>query len=232
MPSTVIDAVLFDLDGTLAESDQDPAAVLQTAFTAAGVERFCGVDELHEAAAAVGEADDDVDFFRRTFRRAAERHGGPVEAAPDLGVAYDAAIDRSAVSFRPGAETALSVARQQGPVGLITNGSREGQRVKLRSLGIEDVFETRVFAGDDTRSKPAPEPFETAVGALGIDPGAGIYVGNSYEDDVVGAKTVGLRAGWVPHGPSDRTEPPSGGHRPDHTFESLHGLVGLLEDTE
>lgn len=230
MPSSAIDAVLFDLDGTLAESDQDPDTVLETAFSAVGVTRFCDPDQIRAAAADVDVADDDVDFFRQTFRRAAARHDGPVAAAGDLASAYDAAIDRSAVSFRPGAATALSVARDRGPVGLITNGSRESQLIKLRSLGIDDAFDTRVFAGDGTQSKPAPEPFETAVTDLGIEPHAGYFVGNSLEDDVVGAKNLGLRAGWFPQAGDDREDPSVEGHRPDHTFESLHELVTLIED--
>lgn len=222
-------AVLFDLDGTLAVGDQDRQTVLSTAFERAGVEPFCDADAIETAAGDVPDADSDRDFFRRTFRIAAERHGGPIDQAAALARAYDGTIDRSAVSFRPGAETALEYARSLGPVGLVTNGQRENQRIKLEALGIEDAFDVRVFAGDDTPPKPSTEPFHTAVDSLGVTPSSAYYVGNSLAHDVVGAKRAGLGVGWVPHGVSGTVEPTEVEARPDHTLDTLAELEDVLD---
>ena len=224
-----IDAVVFDLDGTLALHDQKPEAVLSTAFERTGLDPFCDADDLADAADDVGNADSDLDFFRQTFRLVAERQGGPVDRAGALARAYDEQVDHTQVSFRDGAERALDLASEVGPVGLITNGQRENQRTKLAALGIEDRFDASVFAGDDTPPKPDPRPFRTAVDALGVPAEGAYYVGNSLKHDVVGAKAVGLGAGWYPHEYDAGEDPAAYDHQPDHTFETLHDLERVLD---
>ncbi|MEF8776708.1 MAG: HAD family hydrolase [Haloarculaceae archaeon] len=229
MPSpSPIDAVVFDLDGTLARHDQEPASVLMAAFAETDVTPFCDADDLAEAANDVVDADSDRDFFRQTFRLAAERHAGPTDRAEDIARAYDTHVDHTRVSFREGAERALDLASEVGPVGLITNGQRENQLTKLRSLGIQDRFDASIFAGDDTPAKPDPRPFRRAIDALGVPTAGAYYVGNSLRHDVVGAKTVGLGAGWYPNGDQADEDPAAYDHQPDHTFDTLHDLEHVL----
>lgn len=226
MTSPAISAVCFDLDDTLLQYNQDGEAVLGEAFAAAGVGRFCTEDELWTCADDVGHAEDDHDFLRRVFRIAAERHGGPVEAADTLARTYEDATDHSDVSFRPGAEAALERAREVGPVGLVTNGSRRTQEVKLEALGIADAFETLVYAGEDTAPKPSRKPFDRALSTLGAAPEAALYVGNSLRHDVAGALGAGMRAAWFP---SERDHHPDPDPSPHHTFETLHDLASVLD---
>lgn len=226
MPRPSISTVLFDLDDTLSEYNQDGEAVLGEAFAATGVGRFCSEDELWTCADDVGSAEDDHDFLRRVFRIAADRHGGPVEAADSLARTYEAAVDHSDVSFRPGAERALSHARDLGPVGLVTNGTRRTQEVKLDALGIDDAFGTLVYAGDDTAPKPSRKPFDDALSSLGTTPEESLYVGNSLKHDVAGAQGAGMRAAWYP---SERDRRPSPDPAPDHTFETLRDLEPVLD---
>lgn len=224
--SPSVAAVCFDLDDTLIRYDQDPDAVLDRAFRRAGVGRFCSSAELWAVAPDTPNAVDDHEFLTNLFRVAADRYGGPTETAATLARTYEAATDHTAVSFRPGAEAALAAARSVGPVGLITNGSRETQEVKLGELGLTDAFDTRVYAGEQTRPKPASEPFTRATTALNVDPTETLYVGNSLHHDVAGAKRAGWHAAWYPR-EADRDERPDG-HAPDYTFETLAELERAL----
>lgn len=113
----MLDAVLFDLDHTLLTYDQDRGAIVGTAFAAAGVGRFCSDEVLRAAADDVPAVDSDHEFLTELFRIAAERHDGPAHRAADLARAYGAAVDHTAVSFRPGAERALGAARGGESVG-------------------------------------------------------------------------------------------------------------------
>ena len=229
MPSpSPIDAVVFDLDGTLAMHDQDPADVLAAAFDETGVAPFCDDDALTDAAMAVPDADSDRDFYRRAFAIAAERHDGPVDRALELATAYDVNVDRAQVSFRDGAERALALAAELGPVGLVTNGQRTNQRTKLAALGLDDWFDAAVFAGTETPPKPDPEPFQTVVEGLDVAADGTYYVGNSLAHDVVGAKEVGLGAGWYPTEYDADEDPTSFAHQPDHTFETLAELETVV----
>lgn len=220
-----ISTVCFDLDGTLLEYNQDGEAVLDEAFAAAGVGRFCSEAELWDCADDVGDAADDHEFLRRVFGIAADRYDGPVEAADTLGRTYEAAIDHADVSFRRGAAAALERARDHGPVGLVTNGSRRTQEVKLDALGIDDAFEVLVYAGDDTPPKPSREPFDRALSALGAPPESSLYVGNSLTHDVAGALGAGMRTAWFP---SERDRDSAPDPEPHHTFDTLHDLGAVL----
>lgn len=222
-PSPV--AVCFDLDDTLLRYNQEPDEVLEEAFAAAGVGPFCTPDELWDGATDVGSAEDDHEFLSRLFRLAAKRHGGPTESAPTLARTYEDAIDHTDVSFRPGAEASLELARQHGPVGLITNGSRTVQEQKLDALNI-DAFGTHVYAGEHTPPKPSREPFDRALTELNARAPETLYVGNSLEHDIAGAKGAGLQTAWYP-GRLDHGDDPSD-HAPDHTFDTLHDLDTVL----
>ncbi|WP_255196925.1 HAD family hydrolase [Halorarius litoreus] len=219
-------AVCFDLDDTLLEYNQDPDDVLDAAHAAAGVGRFCSPDELRSMATDVGNVRDDHEFLTRLFRLAADRYGGPTESAETLARTYENAIDHSDVSFRPGAEAALELAREHGPVGLITNGSRRTQTQKFDALGLHDAFETTVYAGEETAPKPARDPFDRALLDLGVRPQETLYVGNSMHHDVAGAKGAGLQAAWYPGRRDHGSEP--GEHAPDYTFETLAELASVL----
>ena len=226
MSSPAVSAICFDLDDTLIRYDQDADEVLQTAFGRAGVGPFCSPDELWAVASDTPAADSDHQFLTYLFREAADRYGGPTESAETLARTYEAATDHTAVSFRPGARTALERAREHGPVGLITNGGREVQEVKLRTLDLDSAFDTLVYAGEQTPPKPAQEPFDRALTDLNAGPTETLYVGNSLHHDVAGAKRAGWRAAWDPR-EADRDDDPAD-HAPDYTFETLADLDRAL----
>lgn len=67
-------------------------------------------------------------------------------------------------------------------------------RSKLMRLGLSDLFNCALWSEESGYLKPHPEPFEALAECLGAAPGETIYVGNSYEYDVIGAKSVGMVA--------------------------------------
>ncbi|WP_313691174.1 HAD family hydrolase [Halorarum halobium] len=221
--------VLFDLDGTLCVSNQSTDALLDAAFETAGVERYCGPSDLRSASEVIDPAESDVAFYERCLRVAAERadaeHANPADAHA-VARAYDDAIDHRSVSFRDGAATALDAAIDSDRrIGLVTNGARETQRLKLDSLGIADRFETHVYADPELGLKPDPYPFELALSDLEAEPAGTTYVGNSLRADVGGANALGMETVWTPVGDDDRDpDDPT----PDHTLSSLAGLATLL----
>ena len=73
---------------------------------------------------------------------------------------------------------------------------------KIDGLGVRERFETVVYAGQDVAAKPDPEPFETALDALGVDADRAVYAGNNYEADVVGAANADLPAVLVGEKPA------------------------------
>lgn len=96
----------------------------------------------------------------------------------------------------------------------------------LERNGIADRFE-RVISAEDDYWKPHPRAFERACSLLGISPQDTVYVGDSYDNDLMGASEAGLTAIWLDRVPFDYDHP-AGSYR----IETLHELPGLLERIE
>jgi putative hydrolase of the HAD superfamily len=76
-------------------------------------------------------------------------------------------------------------------IGLISNGQRD-----LAEFAVHHRLDVDVTVGSLThgRIKPHPSIFETALVALEIEPDQAVMVGDSYEDDIRGARALGMRA--------------------------------------
>jgi HAD superfamily hydrolase (TIGR01549 family) len=76
-------------------------------------------------------------------------------------------------------------------LGLVSNGSRDlDEFVRHHRLVVDVAVGSRAFG----RTKPHPSIFREALAALQVEPEAAAMVGDSYEDDIEGARALGLRA--------------------------------------
>jgi 5'-nucleotidase len=77
-------------------------------------------------------------------------------------------------------------------LGIITNGNEHVQLRKIKHLGLKPFFSKKniIVSGHVGFEKPAPEIFQIAKMMFG--PGKAIYIGDSWEQDVLGA----VNAGW------------------------------------
>lgn len=90
------------------------------------------------------------------------------------------------------------------PVGLITNGPSDIQRLKLEQAGLSSTFAAEVVSGELGVGKPEPAVFLGLLERLGATPEASIMVGDSWERDVEGGLAAGMSAVWIADG---RTPP-------------------------
>jgi len=216
-----IEAVLFDLDGTLCRRTQNVAALYEQAFEQVGVEPFGGPAELWPLLDGAPDPDDRVGHLAAGVARLAARRGRPVDAVA-LAEAFLAGVDNTQVRFADGAERALEWASAHGPAGLLTNGPASRQRPKVRSLCLDEYLDPVVYAGDLSRRKPHTDPFEQALAGLGTPAGRTLYVGNSLEYDVAGAHNAGLPVAWLDD------DDGSGEYRPDLVVETVGDLPDVL----
>jgi HAD superfamily hydrolase (TIGR01549 family) len=110
------------------------------------------------------------------------------------------------------------------PLGLISNGLIEDQQQKIDAMALGDYFDVCVISEEVGMTKPAPEIFECALSALGVQPSAAIYVGDNPHHDVVGARGVGMRAVWL-NRPGNRFDAQV---EVDAEIADLDGLLELL----
>lgn len=83
------------------------------------------------------------------------------------------------------------------PMALITNGSSELQRAKIKKLGIEDRFESILISGEFGAHKPDRTIFLRACKDLGLAPEEVTYIGDNFRNDVAGSHGAGLHAVWL-----------------------------------
>ncbi|WLR49787.1 HAD family hydrolase [Bacillus tianshenii] len=99
------------------------------------------------------------------------------------------------VTLYPGVDLLLSELRENEiKLGIISNGKKETQREKISRLGLQRWFsESDIFISDEVAAaKPEPSIFQYAERELKAQQDRKLYVGDSWDLDVLGA----LNAGW------------------------------------
>ena len=231
-PLADIEAVVFDLDGTLCYYPLSVEEVFLEAFRRAGITPET-LGDLAELAARYAELWSEV---RATVQSTAqirlkiierlchERGAEGLEYAARLSDAYGAVRDESGVRPFDDVGALLSDLRERYKLGLLTNGPSDIQWEKIRSLGFGDVFDAIVVAGDVGIYKPDVRVFEALLHRLQVRAATALFVGDAYEMDIIGAHRAGMRTAWIRNG-----EAASGGNAvPNLEVNNATALRGLL----
>ena len=174
------DAILFDLDGTLIDTESIALATGMAAFAAHGhpvdeafMHTLVGKDEP-TAARIIQAALSGVDLAAVNLHWRAGFNDGV----------------NSGLDLKAGARDLLPALAL--PLAIVTSTGREGAHRKLGIAGIADAF-THVVTLDDVRSpKPDPEPYLLAATLFGVSPSRCLV----FEDSETGAEAA-HRAGCV-----------------------------------
>lgn len=222
-----VEAVLFDLDGTLCRYRRSPGEVLAVAFERVGVDPLFEVEAYYDAFDRfAADADGMADLRERCFAALATERGHDPDRGRAVARAFAAERDHRDVVARPGALAALYRLSDRYALGVVTNGPRDAQTAKLDGLGRRGAFDAVVCAGETVPAKPAVDPFERALSALDVAPGETAFVGDSVETDVAGANAAGLRSVLVgTDGEADARA--TDARRPDYRVDGLDDLAGL-----
>lgn len=94
----------------------------------------------------------------------------------------------------------------------------------LRASGLDGLFEVVVVSGAVNKRKPSPEIFESTLKMLGVAADETVFVGDTIDADVEGAKAVGMKAIYI-----ERREQKKSKFCPDQTIKSLRELDSALE---
>lgn len=189
--------VIFDLDGTLADTSGDLIAAANACFRAMGLG-----DVLDPA------TDQDIALRGgRMMLTCGLERAGRFDAAlvdgyyPVLLDVYAQAINRHTVLY-PGAMDAIEVLKSQGyGVGICTNKPERLADLLLRRLGVRDAFASMVGADTLATRKPDPEPLREAARRAGGDPALCLLIGDS-DIDRSTARAAGVPSVLVTFGPS------------------------------
>jgi len=215
-------AVLFDLDDTLCAYRRGGGELLSLAFDDVGVDPLFTVADYHAVYPEfVDETEGIRDLRRACFAALAEDVGRDPEVGRAVAAAFADERDHGNVDPLAGAQETVERLADDHRLGLVTNGAPEMQARKLSAIGLDDAFETVVYAGYDVPAKPAPDPFRAALSDLSVPPDRAVHVGNSLSSDVAGGRAAGVETAWLSDGRDDDSIDPI----PDYRLDGLPDLV-------
>jgi phosphoglycolate phosphatase len=217
MPTTPpFRAVLFDFDGTLADSY---AAITASVNHVRGCHGLPPMAE-DEVRGLVGHG------IYVLMDRVVP--GGDVEADAALYRAHHPGVMAAGTRLMPGAAGALAALRRGGVrLAVCSNKPVRFTRELLGSLGVVDHFNA-ILGPEDVggRAKPDPAMLLAAVERLGARPAEALYVGDMFLD-VQTARAAGLTVWVVPTGSQPREELAAAGA--DRVLDGLGELARLWE---
>lgn len=215
--------LVFDLDGTLAETAGDLMGTLNVILTREGLEplpiasarNLLGAGARALIARGFAQADQSLppEKLERLFRDFLDHYNAHIADNSWLFPGVEAALDRSAA-----AGFALAVC---------TNKLEQSSHLLLRALGIADRF--RFICGQDTFgvAKPDPKPLIETIARMGGDKARAIMVGDS-RTDIDTARAAGVPVIAVDFG---YTDVPIAQLRPDRViahFDELSAAVAAI----
>jgi HAD superfamily hydrolase (TIGR01509 family) len=201
-------AVLFDWDGTLADTCEASFVCYARTF-----ETFS------------------IPFDRETYARTYSPNwhltyralGLPEERWAEADAEWLRHFERERVTLIDGAREVLESLSARGfAIGIVTSGTRVRVERELEMHGVAAHVHARIYGGDVQRKKPHPEGLLLGLERLGVAPAEAVYVGDSREDiemaRAAGVRSIGIRGTYPNHDSLLAS-------RPDAIVSSLRELV-------
>ncbi len=119
----------------------------------------------------------------------------------------------------------LMALKERHKIGLVTNFDDTDTVYRvLEREGIFNLFEAVAISAEVGVRKPRAEIFLFACKKLAVLPEEALFIGDSWESDVGGAKGLGMDVVWIN---SNGALPPEGGERPDYILSNITELHRL-----
>ncbi len=189
-----VQAVLFDLDGTLIDSAPDLGAAVDKMRVARGMTSLplsyyrpmAGAGARGMIGLAFGWTPDHPDYE---------------QLKEEFFVNYESCMTERTFAFEGVAQLIQSLVHLNMPWGVVTNKSKRFTEPLTQAMPLFSSAAV-VISGDTTpHAKPHPAPLLEAAKRLGIDPAACVYVGDDERDIVAGhaaqMKTVAATYGYL-----------------------------------
>jgi HAD superfamily hydrolase (TIGR01509 family) len=186
-----LDALIFDLDGLIVDTESVVHSVWLSVFERHGCS-FTVVEWSH----AVGG---DGQF--RPLDALRERSHVPVEAGARLMDSIEKQIEArlDGIAPLPGVASWMHDALRLGVrIGVASNSPREWVEARLNQVGLRDLVEAISCRDESPNAKPAPDIYLTACSRLDVSPHRSVAVEDS-RTGVAAAKAAGLRCIAVPN---------------------------------
>jgi HAD superfamily hydrolase (TIGR01509 family) len=190
MPGQLPDAVVFDNDGLLLDTESVWTRAEEDLFERRGLE-FTPADKLE----LVGTS---AEIAGAILERRLGEPGRAKELIEELNVLVVAELEHG-VEAMIGARELLERLGERGtPIGLVSNSPLAFVQRSLELVGFEDHFDVVLSAHEVAAPKPAPDPYLEACRRLGVEPGPAVVALEDSPTGVAAARAAGLTVIGVP----------------------------------
>jgi HAD superfamily hydrolase (TIGR01509 family) len=189
MPPSLPDAVVFDNDGLLLDTESVWTRAEEDLFELRGTE-FTPADKLELVGTSAAIAGGILE------RRLGEpgRAGELIEELNELVVAE---LEHG-VEAMLGARELLERLQGKVPLGLVSNSPLRFVQRSIELAGFEDFFDVVLSAHEVAAPKPAPDPYLEACRRLGVEPGSEVVALEDSPTGVAAARAAGLTVIGIP----------------------------------
>jgi HAD superfamily hydrolase (TIGR01509 family) len=187
-PGTVPDAVVFDCDGLLLDTERCWTGAERAVFA-----RYGKPFGEAEKRALLGSG---MEAAARTLERLLDQPGRGLELAAEVLAALPAELAKG-VDPLPGAVELLDGLRGRCPLGVASNSPGVLLRAVLAAAGVEGAFDAVVAADEVPRSKPAPDVYLAACRLLDASPTQAVALEDS-PTGIAAARSAGMYVIGVP----------------------------------
>ncbi|MGW8985899.1 HAD family hydrolase [Streptomyces parvus] len=212
-------AAIFDVDGTLTDTNHLHVVAWWEAFRQAG--HTVPMPDIHRAV-GLGSGD----LIERLL--GADRDPGQDEAISSAHtVLYGTYFDRLP-AFRRAGDLLRALAGRDWQVVLATSASGEELAALRRAVDADEVIRATASSDDVDRGKPSAEPVELACRLAGVAPEQAVFVGDTVWDmeaaTRAGVGTVALLSGGIPRADLERAGA-------DAVYRDVADLLDRLDDS-
>jgi HAD superfamily hydrolase (TIGR01509 family) len=185
----LIQAVIFDLDGLLLDSESAWDGGRKGLVADYGLEWPSGASE-----AMLGMSAPEWTAYVH------EQLGVPLEP-PEISDRVVAEVLEGyaqRLPLLPGADAAVARIAERWPLGLASSSNKEVIDQVMRTSGWGRVFRAWVSSEEVARGKPSPDVFLEAARRLGVDPAAAAGIEDSH-NGILAARAAGMRVIAIPN---------------------------------
>lgn len=235
----MIKAVFFDLDGTLCDSDtawdiaqREMFQLLRKYYPDVSEETLTAAwrtihqelfQQLNAGKCSMAEVRDSR--FQCLFRELDLPTNSVMEEINDF------FCSRYLTSLRLYEDAEVLEELHVSHIGIITNGAHDehtdSQLSKVRHLGLSKRIQSLTISGEIGVRKPNIEIFEVACERADVLPEEAIFVGDTVENDIVGANRAGMTSVFI-NRKSGVLVPKIEDEQPDYSISNLYAVLSCL----
>lgn len=191
----MIQAVLFDLDGTLLDRRQSLEQFIHDQYNRF-TPHLMNIEKSEYCSRFLELDNNGYTWKDKVYATLLCEYNITTLTPEQLLHDYITNFQHHCIPFQNMHELLQRLTQQNIKIGIITNGFTDFQINNLRALNIHTYTNTILVSEAEGLKKPHPEIFERALQKLDVKATECLYVGDHPENDVLGSERVGIVGVW------------------------------------